>query len=37
LSYTSSPFCSGFLEMGGVSWTICLGWSWAMIFLNSAS
>jgi hypothetical protein len=29
------PFCSGYFE-GGVSWAICLGWSWITIVTISA-
>jgi hypothetical protein len=31
--YTSSWFCSGYF---GLSWTICLGWSWTSILPISA-
>jgi hypothetical protein len=35
MSHTSSPFCCGYFG-DEVSWTICLGWSWMMIFPLSA-
>jgi hypothetical protein len=35
LCHTSSPFFHGYFG-DGVSWTICLGWSWTAIILISA-
>jgi hypothetical protein len=36
LSHSPALFCEGCF-WGRVSWTICLGWLWTMIFLISAS
>jgi hypothetical protein len=33
---TSSVFCSSYFG-DGISWTICLGWSWTLFFLILAS